>query len=117
MKPAREWKCPFTGEPADELHHPTGRDADDEYLDSELLIPLVLDQHVIEHQVWQRTAVGEKVRGNPTWLRLRRVGQFLVRLGEFHGEGTVTLPSPFVRQLGFLLLRVAAEILPMDGKS
>ena len=111
MKPAREWRCPFTGEPADELHHPTGRDADGEYLDRELGVPLVLDQHVIEHQVWDRTEIGEDVVANPTWLRLRRVGQLLVRLGEFHGEGSVTLPSPFVRQLGFLLLRVAVEVL------
>ena len=105
------------GEPADQLHHLTGCDADGEYLDDELVVPLVLDQHVIEHQIWDRTAVGEDVRADPTWLRLRRVAQFLVRLGEFHGEGTVILPSPFVRQLGFLLLRLAAEILlRMDGK-
>jgi hypothetical protein len=117
MRPAREWSCPFTGEPADQLHHPTGRGADGKYLDQELVVPFILDQHVIEHQAWDRTKIGEDIVANPNWLRLRRTGQLLVRLGEFHGEGTVSLPSPFVRQLGFLLLRVAAEILLIDGKS
>jgi hypothetical protein len=117
VRPAREWRCPFTGEPADQLHHLTCRGADGKYLDPEFVVPLVVDQHVIEHQVSDRSGVGEDVRANPNWLRLRRTGLFLVRLGEFHGEGTVTLPSPFVRQLGLLLLRVAAEILLMGGKS
>ena len=111
MRPAREWRCPFTGEPADELHHPTGCDADGEYFDPDLVVPLLLDQHVTEHQVWDRTGIGESVRADSTWLRLRRVGQLLVRFAQFCRDGEVTLPSPFVRQLGLFMLRIATDVI------
>jgi hypothetical protein len=108
VRRAREWNCPFTGQPADALHHETGRDADGEYLDPELVLPLVRDQHVLEHQIWRMTGIGENLRADSNWLRCCRMGQQLVRLGKFHGDGTVTLPAAFVLQLGLFLLRMAA---------
>lgn len=113
---ARDWRCPFTGRPADHLHHPTGRDADGNYFDPSFVVPLVRAQHVAEHQVWERSGVGEREREDSTWLRLRRVALLLVRLADFHQNGTVTLPAASLGQLGTLLLDIATEWINHQGE-
>jgi hypothetical protein len=100
----------FTGGVADETHHVSARGPDGIYLDPPLVIFLVRYQHVIEHVVQRAAGVGEGADLPPDFLRLTRSGLFLVRLGEHHGDGIVTLPATFVRETGLMLHRVAANI-------
>ena len=115
MTAAEEWMCPFENDGAQQLHHQTGKDHRGVYFDRDLVVPLCIDHHVSEHQIWDRTGVGEQIVADQFWLRLRRAGQFLVRLGEYHGAGVVVLPAPYVRELGLLLIRLADEILRLLG--
>lgn len=108
---ADDQQCVFLGRPADHLHHGTGRDADGDYLDPLLVVPLVARQHVVEHQGWNVAGIGDGVAGS-NFLRLRRIGYLLVRMGEHHGIGYVVLPASFVRQMGLMLHRVADEEWP-----
>lgn len=117
MRRAQDQRCPFTGEQADELHHLTGKDHSGAYLDPLLVVPLTRDQHVIEHQGWYRTGIGEHETGDLTDLRLRRAGQLLIRLGQHHGERSVTLPAGFLRALGRFLLEVASQLFTPSGES
>jgi len=102
--------CVFTGRAADHLHHATGRGPDGRYLDADLVVPLARRMHVVEHAALRRSGLDEVTRVSPTVLRLRRAGHLLVRLGEHHGEGSVTLPAPSVRALGRMLGEVADDI-------
>ena len=113
MKPAREQRCVFTGRPADEWHHVTGRDSLGRYLDPHLVIPLSRRQHVLEHQGWGPD-VADGVAGHPNVLRLGRMGRLLVRLGEFHVDGEVVLPAETVRQIGLTLNRIALDLKEVD---
>jgi hypothetical protein len=106
---ADSYRCVFHSErPADHLHHVTGRDADGDYLDPLLVVPLAHRQHVVEHQAWNVAGIGDGAAGSNV-LRLRRVGHLLVRMGEHHGIGFVVLPASFVRQMGLMLHRVADD--------
>jgi hypothetical protein len=100
----------FLGRLADELHHITGRDADGIYLDPAFVVPLERRQHVVEHTGWHVVDVDEGADHGPNFLRLTRTGLHLVRLGEHHGEDTVILPAPYVRELGLMLHRIAADV-------
>ena len=102
--------CIFTGRPADHFHHATGRGLDGRYLNADLVVPLVRRMHVVEHAALRRSGLDEATQLSPTVLRLRRAGHLLVRLGEHHGEGSVTLPAPSVRALGEMLNEVADEL-------
>jgi hypothetical protein len=110
MKSARDYLCVFTGRPADELHHASGKDALGVYLDECLLFPVVLRQHVVEHQGWPVAGVAEGLDADPNMLRLRRVGLLLVRLGEHHKSGLVRLPAESVSELGLMLHRVTDDL-------
>ena len=87
----------------------TGRSSEGEYFDPDLVIPLVVEMHQLEHQSWD-AAFADGVDGNPATLRLRRMAHLLVRLGEFHEHGVIVLPTPFIRQLGKSLHLIADEI-------
>lgn len=106
MSNARDFECPFSGELADEFHHPTGRDADRRYLDPALVIALSRRQHNREHQSWN-DAYKETVRADADVLRLRRVGNLFVRLGQHWAGGVVELRAEFVESIGLLLHRIA----------
>jgi hypothetical protein len=110
MRSTDHRRCVFLGRLADELHHVTGRDASGAYLDPALVVPLARRQHVVDHTGWRVAGVGEGVDLGPDFLRLARSGLHLVRLGEHHGESVVILPAPFVRELGLMLQRVAANL-------
>jgi hypothetical protein len=106
---ARDWPCPFSGRRADNGHHLSGRDADGRYLDPLLLLPLIRRQHHLEHQCWG-WSFADGVVVDPNFLRLRRTGHLLVRLGEHHHGGVVVLPAETVRELGLMLHRVANDL-------
>jgi hypothetical protein len=106
---ARDWYCPFTGRPAEHLHHLTGCDAEGAYLDLLLVLPLLRRQHVIEHQCWSEE-FADGVDTDPNVLRLRRSGHLFIRLGEHHAGGVVVLPAIAVAEMGRMLNRVADRI-------
>ena len=107
---AGDLHCVFVGRVADEIHHVTGRGADGLYLDNPFVVPLVRRQHVVEHTSWRVVGIDEGAGLSPNILRLRRTGLHLVRLSEHHGDGVVMLPATFVRELGLMLHRVAADL-------
>lgn len=109
MTRAGERRCPFSGKPADELHHVTGR-VRGRYADPDLVIPLTRSEHALEHTCWRAAGIGEGAHVEPVVVRLRRIGHLLVRLAEHHVGGVIELPDFTVRELGLLLLRVSDEI-------
>jgi hypothetical protein len=111
---ASDYGCVFFGRTADELHHPTGRDADGLYLDPRFVVPLARRQHVVEHVAWSVAGVREGEDLKPNFLRLTRSGLLLVRLADHHGNGLVTLPALFVRELGLMHHRIADELRAMS---
>jgi hypothetical protein len=110
-RPATDHRCVFIGRAADEWHHGSGKGADGLYLDPAFVVPLTRRQHVVEHVGWRELGIGEGVNLSPGILRLRRTAFLLVRLGEHHGTGVVTLPAPSVRALGRLINEVANELV------
>lgn len=94
---------PFTGQPAEEFHHVSGRGPDGHYLDPDLVVPLTRRQHVIEHQLWRAAGI-DKVKGSVRVVRLQRIANLVCRIGQ--GEGTITLPATFFLSLGRLLLEI-----------
>lgn len=94
---------PFTGEPAQEWHHCTGRGPDGEYLDPELVVPLTERQHGLEHQMWRATGI-DRASGSTRVIRTQRLACLLLRLG--HEKGTVTVPTSFLLGIGNLLLEI-----------
>ena len=107
MRPASDLRCVFLGRPAEHFHHLTGRGVDGDYLDPALVVPLSLDQHIVEHQAWAVVGIADGEDLDPFILRLRRAGQLLVRLGDHHGDGTATIPTLTVVALGDMLHEVA----------
>jgi len=103
---ARDFECAFTGQPADELHHPTGRNAAGRYLDPDFVLPTVRRQHNLEHQSWG-PSYKETVVDDPDVLRLRRTGHLLIRLGEHRTGASVELPAAFAVALGLMLHQIA----------
>jgi len=108
--PASDNRCVFTGRIADARHHVTGRGADGLYLDPALVVPLARRQHVVEHSGWRVVGIGEGVDVRTDVLRLRRAAFHLVRLGEHHGAGVAMMPATFLRELGLMLHRIAADL-------
>jgi hypothetical protein len=104
---ASDWRCPFSGGQANQGHHLSGRDNAGVYLDPPLVLPLSRREHNLEHQCWGRTSFAESSTAHSNYLRLRRTGHVLVRLGNHHGDGVLWLPAETVRQLGLMLHRVA----------
>jgi hypothetical protein len=114
---ARDWPCPFTGRPAEELHHPEGRDDEGEYFTMRFVVPVVRRIHVVEHQLWTIAGIGEGVAMDPLALQLRRDAQLLVRLGEHHARGIVVLPAETFLQLGLSLRAIADAVeLRCEGR-
>lgn len=105
---AAEWRCIFTGRPADHLHHPTVRGLDGAYLDRDFVVPVVRCQHDREHQSMSWSGLDEIAE--PNRARLERTAHLLIRCGEFHQDGLVTIPSESVWQLGLMLRRISTEI-------
>lgn len=104
-------RCPFTGRPADDNHHPTGRGPDGGYYDPTLTIPLVRAQHVAEHVAWRVLGLDVAAgQSSSLALRLHRLGALLRRLGDHHASGEVTFPAEFVGGLGALLFAAAEEV-------
>jgi hypothetical protein len=91
-------------------HHPTGRDANGDYLDPGLTVGLSRRQHVVEHQGWRVAGFGEGSKAADNVLRLRRLGHLLVRMGEHHGIGVVVLPASLVRTIGRVMQRIANDL-------
>jgi hypothetical protein len=110
MMRASDYRCVFFDRPAEELHHPSGRGTDGQYLDPAFVAPLVCRQHVVEHAAWKVAGVRDGAELSPNFLRLKRSGLLLVRLGEHHGNGLVTLPAWFVLEFGLMLHRIAADL-------
>lgn len=104
---ATHFSCPFTGRPAEQLHHTSGRDADGHYLDPDLVLPLSLVQHNCEHTGWNVAGFGDGARADPNVLRLRRNAHPLLRLADLHRDGLVIVPAFYVEQLAWMLLRIA----------
>src|SRR5664280_2283809 len=107
MMRAKDWSCPFTGRKGD--HHMTGRSADGDYLDPDLVVPLVAEQHRLEHQSWD-PSFADSVEGTPAVLCLRRIAHLFVRLGEHCEGGLVVLPATVVHQVGATLHRIADRL-------
>ncbi len=109
MRPAREYRCIFTGRRAENCHHPTCRDAAGNYLDALFVVPVVRRQHDREHQ--SMTWAGLDRIADRNVARLRRTGHLLVRLGEHHGDRDVVIAAESLLQLGLMLHRVADEMV------
>jgi hypothetical protein len=105
--PARNLRCVFTGLPGDSLHHLSGTGEDGKHFDRHLVMPLLLQQHSLEHQQWRILGIGDASGCDPAVLRLRRIGCFLARLGEHHGPNTIVLPGDSVLHLGRSLWSIA----------
>jgi hypothetical protein len=105
---AKDWRCLFTGRRAEELHHVTGRGPDGEYLDPDLLVPLTVRQHAVEHQTWTTYLIGEDACRSLPILRLLRAGLLLIRLSETAAD-EIVLPAWFVLELGRFIQRMARE--------
>jgi hypothetical protein len=90
--------------------HWTGRNASGHYLDKPLQGPLTGQQHSTEHQVWNFLGIGDGCDGCRNWLRLKRAGAHLARMGEANDGGVVILPAKTVRQLGLVLGDIADDI-------
>jgi hypothetical protein len=107
---ASDYPCPFFGRSAENFHHPTGPDAQGEYLDPLLKLPVSLPVHGTEHAGWRLAGIGEGSERSANVLRLRRLAHIFRRLGEHHGRGVVALPAPFLCQLAAVLLEIATDI-------
>jgi hypothetical protein len=108
---ARDWKCAFTGRPADHLHHCFGRSSNGEYFFPLVCLPLVRRLHVVEHQLWGIDGIADGTDADAVLLCLRRLGRGFVHLGEHHGDDrTVELPAAFVRESGRALQQLANVI-------
>lgn len=110
MSKASDFLCVFVGRCADHLHHPTGRDAEGNYLDRDLLIPLARGQHDLEHVALNGTLFGDRSDLPPNVLRLRRTAHILLRLVDHHCTETVSLPVSFIGELALMLHRIARDL-------
>jgi hypothetical protein len=112
MRRARDWCCPFDEDPAEHLHHWTGRDSAGRYLDPDLVGPLTAKNHRAEHQVWSALGIADGTGHNPDYLRLRRSGVQLVRLGEHHEGGVVQVPADTLKHFGRMLCGISDRLVP-----
>lgn len=113
---AKDWRCPFSDLPGDQLHHLSGRGAEGNYLFPDLVVPLVKTQHVLEHQAWRVAEVTDGRAGDPAVLFLMRSGLFMVRLADNHGDGVVTLPAFTLLELGRALMATAHTVEPRSNR-
>jgi hypothetical protein len=104
-----DWRSPFSGRRAEHGHHMSATDAAGSYLDPRLIMPITRVEHVRTHQSWP-DAYREGADGEPLLLRLRRIANELVRLGEHHADGVVTLPAVTVLELGRTLFDIAMQV-------
>ena len=106
----REWLCPFEDRPAEHLHHWTGGDDQNRYLDMGLVGPLSALQNGLENQVWNWVGLGKIEGRDLNWIRLKRSGVHVVRMAEEHlGDrrgDEVTLPAKTVEKWGHMVGRV-----------
>ena len=109
MTRAREWRDPFTGGPADELHHVTGR-IGGRYADPDFVVPLSRAEHAREHAAWRAAGIGEESDLPPEVLRLRRSSHLFVRLARCHPGGEIALPDFVLVHYGLFTARVSDEI-------
>lgn len=109
MKRARDWRDPFNGRPADELHHITGR-IEGRYPDPDFVVPLTRAEHALEHSLWRAAGIGEESDLPSAVLRLRRASHFFVRLGRRHAGREIVLPDFVVVHHGLSLARISDEI-------
>lgn len=107
MRRAADFLCVFLGRRADHLHHPSGRDRHGNYLDPDLVIPLVREQHDLEHVALNLTLFGDDSDLPDDVLRLRRNAHFLLRLVDHHGTETIAVPARYLGELALMLHRVA----------
>ena len=108
MNRASDFMDPFNAQEAQELHHVTGRDSEGNYFDPQFVVALTVRQHNREHQSWA-PAYRDTVPGDPDTLRLRRLANFLIRLGQQCAGDVVELRADFVVGIGLLLHRIAKE--------
>jgi hypothetical protein len=84
--------CEFCGGPADQLHHCTGRDHEDQYLDPMLVLPSDHDCHVFVHDDWRHEEIDELKQPRSIVeyieIRLRRLAMNLARIDQRSGGGT-----------------------------
>jgi hypothetical protein len=107
---ACDFLCLFFGRRADHLHHITGKDTEDNYLDPDFKAPVTKRAHSMEHAGWAgEPDFSDGGDRDHNWLRLRRTSHFLIRLGQHHGT-FVVLPAFFVVQLGLMLARIADDL-------
>ena len=110
MRRASDHLCVFCGRGADHLHHPSGRDADGNYLDPDLVVPLTRVHHDLEHVALNGTLFGDASPHSPDVLRLRRTAHLLLRLVDHIGTETIPLPMSFVGELALMLHRIARDL-------
>jgi hypothetical protein len=85
-------QCAFCGGPPDRLHHPTGRDHEDRYLDRLLVLPAEHDCHEFVHDDWRHERLDKLQRPRTVVeylaIRLRRLAMNLGRIEQSQGGGT-----------------------------
>lgn len=84
--------CEICGEPADHLHHPTGRDHLGRYLDRQLVLPVDHDHHEFLHDDWRHENLNELRQPRTiveyVAIRLRRLAMNLGRWDQALGGNT-----------------------------
>jgi hypothetical protein len=82
--------CAFCGSAACDLHHPTGKDADNEYLDPDLRIPVCHNDHELIHDDWHTLGLHDALPGLSRLelieLGLRRLAIATSRFAEAHPD-------------------------------
>ena len=109
MKRASEFIDPINGRPAQEWHHVTGRDSNERYFNSGLIIPMSITIHNRIHQCWS-VEYGDCAVGDPLLIQLFRHGNLWTSLGANAPEATINLPVITVLETGRDLLRLWQQI-------
>jgi FAD/FMN-containing dehydrogenase len=83
-------ECSFCPAPAEELHHPSGRDHTGEHLDPDFVLPLCLEHHVLVHEDLRHehldVAPGPLGRITAVAHRLHRLALFISRFAGTNPE-------------------------------
>lgn len=88
---AADRMCQFCGDPAQQLHHLTGRDPSGAHLDPALVVALCRNHHVLVHSDLrsQQLDTPDAADWNDvtaTRFRLNRLGTYLGRLADYSDE-------------------------------